>query len=76
MPRSYRVPVALRLAYNKAAVAIGVARGALDEFANLAQTKLPLMSATLLKDKPIAQYRFGEAEAQFRAARAFLFGSQ
>ena len=30
----YRIPVPLRLAYNKAAVAIGVARGALDEFAN------------------------------------------
>ena len=69
----YRIPVALRLAYNKAAVAIGVARGALDEFAQLAQTKLPLMSAVPLKDKPIAQYRFGEAEATFRAARAFLF---
>ena len=30
----YRIPVPLRLAYNKAAVAIGVARGALDEFAD------------------------------------------
>ena len=69
----YRIPVALRLAYNKAAVAIGVARGALDEFVTLAQTKMPLMSAVLLKDKPIAQYRFGEAEATFRSARAFFF---
>lgn len=69
----YRIPVALRLAYNKAAVAIGVARGALDEFANLAQTKLPLMSAVPLRDKPIAQFRYGEAEATLRAARAFLF---
>jgi alkylation response protein AidB-like acyl-CoA dehydrogenase len=69
----YRIPVPLRLAYNKAAVAIGVARGALDEFANLAQTKLPLMSTVPLRDKPIAQYRYGEAEATLRAARAFLF---
>ena len=69
----YRIPVPLRLAYNKAAVAIGVARGALDEFAELAQTKLPLMSAVPLRDKPVAQYRYGEAEATLRAARAFLF---
>jgi len=69
----FRIPVALRLAYNKAAVAIGVARGALDEFVTLAQTKLPMLSATLLKDKPIAHYRYGEAEAMLRAARAFLF---
>ncbi len=69
----YRIPVPLRLAYNKAAVAIGVARGALDEFAELAQTKLPLMSTVPLRDKPIAQYRYGEAEAMLRAARAFLF---
>jgi len=69
----FRIPVALRLAYNKAAVAIGVARGALDEFVTLAQTKLPMLSATLLKDKPIAHYRYGEAEAMLRAARAYLF---
>ncbi len=69
----FRIPVPLRLAYNKAAVAIGVARGALDEFANLAQTKLPMMSAVPLRDKPIAQFRYGEAEATLRAARAFLF---
>jgi alkylation response protein AidB-like acyl-CoA dehydrogenase len=68
----FRIPVPLRLAYNKAAVAIGVARGALDEFVELAQTKVPLMSAVPLKDKPIAQYRYGEADATLRAARAFL----
>lgn len=69
----FRIPVPLRLAYNKAAIAIGVARGALDEFNALAQTKLPMLSAVPLKDKPIAHYRYGEAEATLRAARAFLF---
>ena len=69
---AYRTPVALRLAYNKAAIAIGVARGALDEFYALAQTKVPWLSTAALRDRPVAQQRAGEAEAQFRAARAYL----
>ncbi len=69
----YRIPVPLRLAYNKAAVAIGVARGALDEFAELANAKTPMLSSTPLRDRPIAQHRMGEGEATLRAARAFLF---
>ncbi len=68
----FRIPVALRLSFNKAAVALGVARGALDAFADIAQNKIPLMSASALKDKPIAHYRMGEGEAGLRAARAFL----
>ncbi len=69
---AFRVPVALRLAYNKAAVAIGVARGAVDEFYALAQTKVPWLTASALRDRPVAQQRAGEAEAQLRSARAFL----
>ncbi|MCZ6658343.1 MAG: hypothetical protein O7C67_13700 [Gammaproteobacteria bacterium] len=68
----FRIPVALRLSYNKAAVAIGIARGALNAFADIAQNKVPLMSASTLKDRPVAQYRMGEGEATLRAARAFL----
>ncbi len=69
----YRVPVPLRLAYNKAAVAIGVARGALDAFVELANAKTPMLSSVLLRDRPVAHYRMGEGEANLRSARAFLF---
>jgi alkylation response protein AidB-like acyl-CoA dehydrogenase len=69
----YRIPVPLRLAYNKAAVSLGIARGALGAFVDLANKKTPMLSPNLLKDRPIAQYRFGEAEAKLRAARAYLF---
>ena len=69
----YRIPIPLRLAYNKAAVATGVARGALDAFADLAQSKTPFLSGSKLQERPIAQYRMGENEALLRAARAFLF---
>ncbi len=71
----FRVPVPLRLSYNKAAVAIGVARGALDVFADLARNKVPVLSSSTLKDRPVAQQRMGEAEAHLRAARAFLMDS-
>lgn len=69
----FRIPVPLRLAYNKAAVAIGVARGALSEFVELANAKTPMLSSVLLRDRPVAHQRMGEGEANLRAARAFLF---
>ena len=69
----FRIPTPLRLAYNKSAIGIGVARGALDTFAVLAHTKKPLTSSTLLMDRPSAQMSMGECEAAWRAARHFLF---
>ena len=69
----FRIPVPLRLAYNKAAVAIGVAKGTLDAFAELAANKTPMLSAQLLRDRPVAQQRMGEAVATYRSSRAYLF---
>ena len=68
----YRIPVALRLAYNKAAIALGVARGALETFADIAQNKIPMLSSSSLAGRPIAQYRMGMAEARYQSCRAWL----
>jgi len=68
----FRIPVPLRLAYNKAAVALGVARGALHAFAELAQNKMPLLAAGTLANRPVAQQRMAEATADYRAVRAYL----
>ena len=62
--------------YNKGAVGLGIARGAMDEFIKLATHKTPWGSGTLLKDQPEAYIRIGEAEATYQAARAFLIDSQ
>ena len=68
----YRMPVPLRLSYNKVAVALGVAKGTIEAFSDLAQNKVPMMSASTLNKRPIAQSRMGEAVANYRAVRAYV----
>lgn len=68
----YRMPTGMRLAYNKAAIALGVAKGALQVFADVAQNKIPMLSSSSLAKRGIAKYRMGVAEARYRACRAFL----
>jgi alkylation response protein AidB-like acyl-CoA dehydrogenase len=54
-------------------VGLGVARAAIDAFAALAQGKVPRGADELLRDRPSAQARIGEAEAILRSGRALLF---
>lgn len=68
----FRIPIPLRLSYNKVAIALGIARGALDAFVDLAHNKVPMLSPSKLQDRPIAQIRVGEFEGKFRAARAYV----
>jgi len=68
----YRMPTGLRLAYNKAAIALGVAKGALRTFADIAQNKIPMLSSASLAKRGSAQYRMGVAEAKYRSCRAFV----
>ena len=69
----FRIPVPLRLSYNKVAIALGVAKGALEAYRDLANNKVPMLSASKLMDRPLAQLRMGENMAKYKAARAYVF---
>ena len=54
-----------------AAVAVGIAAGAIADLAALAgSSRRQLFAATELKDSPVFQHEFGRLDAQLRAARA------
>ena len=55
-----------------AAVPLGLARAAIDEFLRIAGSKVPVGSQALLRDKPLVQFDLARAEAMVRAARAGL----
>jgi alkylation response protein AidB-like acyl-CoA dehydrogenase len=56
-----------------AGVLLGIARGALDAFAELAATKSATGGKDLLREDQIVQSRIGEAESTLRSARAYVY---
>jgi indole-3-acetate monooxygenase len=68
----YRMPPIAMFATYIGAVPLGIARHALDEFAQLAVEKTPTLSAGVLADKPVAQATFGRAHALVAAGRTYL----
>ena len=62
--------------YNKSAVALGVCKGAIESFTDLAMNKVLWGLATALKDMPQVHYRMGEAMATYMAARTFVLDTQ
>jgi alkylation response protein AidB-like acyl-CoA dehydrogenase len=56
-----------------AAVALGIARAALDAFTALARTKTPVLATSPLATQPTTHERVGRAEALWLAGRAFLY---
>ena len=52
--------------------ALGIARGAIDAFIELATHRGSTTSTTLLRDRPLVQSRIAEAEAIVSAARAYV----
>jgi indole-3-acetate monooxygenase len=58
-----------------AANSLGIARGAIDAFIQLAASATSTRSTDVLRDRPLVQTRLAEAEAILNAARAYVIGS-
>jgi len=68
-----RIPLGTRLAYNKVAVALGIARHAIDAFIDIATGKIPRFTSRTLRDRPFAQRAVARAEVRLRSARSLVF---
>ena len=58
---------------NIAAVALGIARTAIELLRELASTKRPSRSTAVLAEREVAHEKVGAAEGLLRSARAFLY---
>jgi alkylation response protein AidB-like acyl-CoA dehydrogenase len=70
---SHALPVFGTLAAGVAAVGLGIARAALDSFADLARNKRPPGAKRTLAQRESVQLDVGRADARLEAARAHLF---
>ena len=68
-----RIPLGTRLAYNKVAVALGIARAGIDAFVALAGAKTGRFSEAKVRERPFAQRAVANAEARLRGVRASVF---
>jgi alkylation response protein AidB-like acyl-CoA dehydrogenase len=71
----WRIPLVTLAAMFLAAVPLGIARRALDEFAVIATTKLRGAAAESVGHDGEAQCQLARAEGALASARAFLFGT-
>jgi alkylation response protein AidB-like acyl-CoA dehydrogenase len=58
-----------------AGVALGIARGALDDFVDTAKTKIPRGSKSPIRDSTVVQMGLAQADIRIRSARAWLLQS-
>jgi indole-3-acetate monooxygenase len=68
----YRLPAVSVFAWTVSVVPLGIARGAMSAFAEIANRKARLGVSALMRDREIVQSNYGRADALHRAARAFL----
>lgn len=68
-----RIPPPALISTAIASVALGTARGALDEIVALANHKVPLLAGSPLAANPLFQFQLATADTELRAARALLY---
>ncbi|MGO3385384.1 MAG: acyl-CoA dehydrogenase family protein [Acinetobacter guillouiae] len=56
-------------------VGIGVAHAALEEFKALAPSKSSITGGAEIANRPVTQYEFAQAEAEFQAAKSWFYQS-
>ncbi|RPI52956.1 MAG: hydroxylase [Acidobacteria bacterium] len=71
----YRMPPLSLFVFQVGSVSLGIARAALDDLTQMAQSKMPTMYTTPLADRPVAQIQLARAEAALGGARAFLYST-
>ena len=71
----YQFPQFTLLAIGIGAVALGIARAAIDELVRLAQSKRRINSTATLADRAHSHLEVARAEAALRSARAFYYQS-
>lgn len=71
----YRMPTHSVFAWTVSVVPLGIARGALSAFADLASGKARSNTTALLRDREIVQAMVGRAEATLLSARALLIAT-
>ncbi|MBR0926439.1 acyl-CoA dehydrogenase family protein [Bradyrhizobium diazoefficiens] len=69
---AYQLPAVSVFAWTVATVPLGIARGAMNAFVELAGRKARQGQVTTMRDRDIVQSNYGRADALHRAARAFL----
>lgn len=68
-----RLPLRVALSFSHCALALGIAQGALDDIARLAETKSASMNPMQkLRDDVLFRHELGRKTVQLEAARAFL----
>ena len=69
----YQMPPFALFVFQLVCVSLGIARSALDDLTELAQTKVPSLYTAVLADRPVAQVELARSEAELGGARSLLY---
>jgi alkylation response protein AidB-like acyl-CoA dehydrogenase len=67
------IPLQLQFVGGLVSVVLGTARHALDALNEMAQAKVPAAARSTLRERPLAQIQFAQAEGLLHAARAYFY---